>query len=180
MSILRLRLHLRKKNITSPCIHFELLWDCGDSHKYSGDNLIGFFFFDDLLLLKTTLWITTFQTLLKSIFSWVCFLPFAGKHRSRTVQNPFFIDVYCEPKAATSSCVHFKVAASPTKKKNITSSYIHFEPLWDCGDNQPKCSGGNLIGLLCLNYRWFSKTPQMRDIIFWLKKQQFWLSLVYI
>ena len=23
---------------------------------------------------------------------WVCFLPFAGKHRSRTVRNPFYID----------------------------------------------------------------------------------------
>ena len=33
-----------KKNITSPCIHFEPLWDCGDIRsKYSGDNLIGLF-----------------------------------------------------------------------------------------------------------------------------------------
>ena len=29
-----------KKNITSPCIHFESLWDCGVNRpKYSGDNL---------------------------------------------------------------------------------------------------------------------------------------------
>ena len=27
-----------------------------------------------------------------AIFSWVCFLPFAGKHRFRTVRNPFYID----------------------------------------------------------------------------------------
>ena len=37
-------------------------------------------------------WTTdNFQALLKGIFSWVCFLPFAGKHRSRTVRNPFYI-----------------------------------------------------------------------------------------
>ena len=81
-------------SITSPCIHFEPLWDCGDNRsKYSGDNFIGLFSFDDLLLLKTTLWITTFQALLKGIFSWVCFPPFAGKHRSRTVRNPFYIEL---------------------------------------------------------------------------------------
>ena len=75
VSISRFRLHLRKKNITSPCIRFEPLWDCRDNRcKYSGDNLIGLFFLDDLLLLKTTLWIKTFQALLMGIFSWVFFL----------------------------------------------------------------------------------------------------------
>ena len=99
------------KTATSPCIHFEvaasptekktsLLHVCVLSH-FEIAEIIGpntqemtwsaFFFFDDLLHLKTTLWITTFQALLKGIFSWLCFLPFAGKHRSRTVLNPFYI-----------------------------------------------------------------------------------------
>ena len=34
-----------------------------------------------------------------------------------------------KPKTATSPCVHFEVAASPTEKKNIASPRIHFEPL---------------------------------------------------
>ena len=33
-----------------------------------------------------------------------------------------------KPKTATSSCVHFEVAATSTEK-NITSPCIHFEPL---------------------------------------------------
>ena len=71
-----------KNNITSPCIRFEPLWHCGDNQsKYSGDNLIGLFFFDDLLLLKTTLVITTFQALSKGIFS--CLLYTSPSPRDR-------------------------------------------------------------------------------------------------
>ena len=67
VSILRLRLHLRKKNITSPCIHFVSLWNCGDNRsKYLGDNLSASFG-----------WTTdNFQALLKGIFAWVCFFTF--------------------------------------------------------------------------------------------------------
>ena len=37
-------------------------------------------------------WTTdNFQSLLKGIFFGVCFLPFAVKHMSRTVRNPFYI-----------------------------------------------------------------------------------------
>ena len=70
----------------------KICWDSSQFQQISHSKHLLSFFFDDLLLLKTTLWITTFQALLKSISSWVCFLPFAGKHRSRTVRNPFYID----------------------------------------------------------------------------------------
>ena len=40
-----------------------------------------------------------------------------------------------------------------TYGKKLTSPCIHFEPLWDCGDNRSKYSGDHLISYFCLNYR---------------------------
>ena len=54
-----------KKNIISPCIRFELLWDCGDIGLNTRE-----------IILSAFGWTTdNFQALLKGIFSWVCFYP---------------------------------------------------------------------------------------------------------
>ena len=84
MSISRLRLHLRTKKtsllLVSIISHFEIVQIIGLNTR-------------EIILSAFFGWTTdNFQALLKGIFSWVCFLPFAGKHRSRTVCNPFYID----------------------------------------------------------------------------------------
>ena len=82
----RLWLHLRKKTslFHVPILsHFEIveiidpntreiIWS--ESFAWTKDN---------------------FKALLKGFFFiWVCFLPFAGKHRSRTVRNRFYINFF--------------------------------------------------------------------------------------
>ena len=58
------------KTATSPCVYLEV------AASPTGE--------------KTSLFrISTLSS--TTIFAWVCFLPFAGKHRSRTVRNPFYI-----------------------------------------------------------------------------------------
>ena len=112
MSISWLRLQLRKKNITSPCIHLshlEIVEIIGPNTReiiWSASNSLTSY-------LMTTLWIKTFQALLKGIFSWVCFLPFAGKHRSRTVRNPFYIYRH-----------HFKVQCKGNRKINKKVTFV--------------------------------------------------------
>ena len=64
---------------------------------------------------------------------------------------------YSRTKISHFSMCPFRGCGFTYGKKNITSPWIRFELLWDCGDNESKYSGDNLIGLFCLlNYRYFS------------------------
>ena len=89
------------KTATSPCVHFEV----AASPTKKNTSLLYVSIFSrfeiveiigsntrEIISSASFAWTTdNFQALLKGIFSWVCFLPFAGKHRSWTVCNPFYI-----------------------------------------------------------------------------------------
>ena len=92
------------KTATSPCVHFEVAASPMEKNtSLLHVSVLGYFETVEIIGANTreiiwsdsfTCWTTNnFQALLKSISSWVCFLPFASKHRSRTVRNPFYIHI---------------------------------------------------------------------------------------
>ena len=72
------------KTATFPCVHFEVA--TSPTEKKTSLLYVSILSHFEIVEIVGPIWFA--QSVLKGIFSWVCFLPFAGKHRSRTVRNP--------------------------------------------------------------------------------------------
>ena len=107
MSISRLRLHLQIKETS--LLHVSIL------SRFEIVEIICPDTWEIIPSVSFTCWTTdNFQALLKAIFSWICFLPFACKHKSRTVRNPFYIHCknmcfYLSDQLSCSWCVHIEM-----------------------------------------------------------------------
>ena len=92
----------RAKNSHFSCVHFEVAASPTEKTSLIHVSIFNHIEIVEIIGQNTreiissvsfACWTTdNFQAPLKRIFSWVCFLPFACKHRSRTVRNPFYID----------------------------------------------------------------------------------------
>ena len=113
--ISRLRPHLRKKKTSllhvSVLSYFKIVEIIGPNTQ-------------EIIWSASFAWIRdNLQAFLKGIFSWVCFLPFDGKHRSWTVRKSFYIHTKEEPCPGLVDCVMLwiKKKIYRTKERKINN-----------------------------------------------------------